>query len=81
MRENVVHGDLSPFNVLYSRGRAVMIDFPQAVDPRMASAARKLLERDISNVVRYFGRYGIDADAQAISDDLWERFRYDWSRG
>jgi RIO kinase 1 len=81
MRENIVHGDLSPFNILYRDGRAIIIDFPQAVDPRMASAARKLLERDIRNVTRYFARYGIEADPQAIADDLWERFTYDWSRG
>lgn len=79
LRENFVHGDLSPFNILYSQGRAVIIDFPQAVDPRTAPAAKKLLDRDVRNVTQYFARYGIEADPRAISDDLWERFSYDWS--
>jgi RIO kinase 1 len=74
--ENVVHGDLSPFNILYTEGRLVVIDFPQAVDPRMAPAARRLLERDVANVCKYFTRHGIEADAAGIARDLWERFTY-----
>ncbi|MHC4429157.1 MAG: RIO1 family regulatory kinase/ATPase domain-containing protein, partial [Planctomycetota bacterium] len=34
-----VHGDLSPYNVLYREGEPVIIDFPQAVDPRLNPAA------------------------------------------
>lgn len=79
LRENVVHGDLSPFNILYHDGRAVVIDFPQAVDPRVAPAARKLLQRDVRNVTQYFTRYGLEADGERIADDLWERFAYGWA--
>jgi RIO kinase 1 len=79
LRQNIVHGDLSPFNILYCRGRAVIIDFPQAVDPRMAPAAKKLLDRDVRNVARYFARYGLESDPQRFADDLWERFSYDWA--
>src|SRR6185295_17907670 len=46
MRENVVHADLSAFNMLYLRGKVTIIDFPQAVDPRQSAAAPRLLERD-----------------------------------
>ena len=28
-----IHGDLSPFNILYWNGQPVLIDFPQAVNP------------------------------------------------
>src|SRR5579875_3369990 len=31
---NRIHTDLSPYNILYWRGHLVVIDFPQAVDPR-----------------------------------------------
>ena len=31
---NQIYGDLSPFNLLYWRGRTWVIYFPQAVDPR-----------------------------------------------
>jgi RIO kinase 1 len=69
-----VHGDLSPHNVLYWRGEIAIIDFPQATDPRFNQDARALLGRDIANICRYFGQYGVGADAAMIADDLWRRF-------
>ena len=71
---NLVHGDLSPHNVLYQHGEVRIIDFPQASDPRFNRHAQELLSRDIANVVRYFGQYGIEADAAALSQELWGRF-------
>ncbi|MEX2247871.1 MAG: RIO1 family regulatory kinase/ATPase [Dehalococcoidia bacterium] len=69
-----VHGDLSPFNVLYDGERAVIIDFPQAVDPRSNHSALELLERDIDRICAYFERLGVAADARRLSRDLWGRF-------
>lgn len=69
-----VHGDLSPFNVLYWDGRVRLIDFPQAVDARFNSNARTLLERDVGNICAYFSRDGVEADAARISRDLWSRY-------
>jgi RIO kinase 1 len=77
LRLDTVHGDLSAYNVLLWKGRPVIIDFPQAVDPRFSSAARDLLERDIRNLARYFERYGIRPDAAALADRLW----WNWKRG
>ena len=34
LANNLVHGDLSPYNLLYWEDRIVAIDFPQAVDPQ-----------------------------------------------
>ncbi|HEV2170962.1 MAG TPA: RIO1 family regulatory kinase/ATPase [Candidatus Binatus sp.] len=72
---NVVHGDLSPYNLLYWNGRIVAIDFPQAVDPRINLNARSLLERDLENVCAHFTRYGIRADAQRIANALWINYK------
>lgn len=69
-----VHGDLSAFNILYWRGRITIIDFPQAVDPRVNGNARALLARDVENVCAYFRRFGVQADARRIADDLWRRY-------
>ena len=69
-----VHGDLSPYNVLYRTGRPVIIDFPQAVDPRFNSNALELLERDVDRICAYAGRSGVVADAWRLSRDLWSRF-------
>ncbi len=76
LANDVVHGDLSGFNILYSGGQVTVIDFPQAVDPRFAPAARNLLERDLANLGRYFSRYGIEFDASRHTSLLWGRFRY-----
>ncbi len=72
-----VHGDLSPYNILYWNDRIVVIDFPQAVDPRVNPNARSLLQRDLDNVCGYFERYGIHADANRIGNELWTRYRRD----
>ena len=71
---NVVHGDLSPYNILWWKDRATIIDLPQAVDPRFNRNARALLERDIANVCGYFARAGVRSDPQRIARDLWRRF-------
>lgn len=71
---HVVHGDLSPYNVLLWRGRPVVIDFPQAVDPRLNPAALTLLARDVEQLCHWARRRGIDADAAEIASDLWGRF-------
>lgn len=69
-----VHGDLSPHNVLYHRGRAVLIDFPQAVDARFNPNARDLLARDVENICRFAARHGVETDAPRITHELWGRF-------
>jgi RIO kinase 1 len=67
LRADIIHGDLSPFNVLYWRGETVIIDMPQAIDARLNRHGRELLARDVANVCAYFGR----AEAEAITARLW----------
>ena len=69
-----VHGDLSAFNVLYDGTKLKVIDFPQAVDPRVNQSALTLLERDIDRICAYVGRWGVEADAYRLSRDMWGRF-------
>jgi RIO kinase 1 len=69
-----VHGDLSAHNVLYHDGVVRIIDFPQAVDVRFNSHALTLLERDVDNLCRYFGRAGLEADPHRLARGLWARF-------
>src|SRR5439155_2462656 len=72
LRCNRIHGDLSPFNILVHGGRAILIDFPQAVDPRMNRNSFSLLSRDLENVCRHFStRYGIPADPSRIAGQMW----------
>jgi RIO kinase 1 len=69
-----VHGDLSAHNILWWDGHVVLIDFPQAVDARFNSQAERLFARDVDNVCRYFGQFGVKADSWRLSHDLWRRY-------
>lgn len=72
--QNRVHGDLSPYNVLWWEGRGVVIDFPQAVIASTNRNARWILGRDVRRLCDYFRPYGLDADPDAIAEGLWERY-------
>ena len=74
LAHNVVHADLSDYNVLFWRGRPVVIDFPQAVDPRFNRNAYQLLQRDLGNLVRTFERFGVRRDGRALAGAMWERW-------
>lgn len=71
-----IHGDLSPFNILYWNGKPTIIDFPQAVNPWDNPDSRFLLERDLRNVITWFEPYGVRADPVRIADDLWTGFQW-----
>lgn len=71
---NCVHGDLSPFNVIVHEDRPVIIDFPQAVDPRLNRNGNALLARDIANICRWGERHGVIRSDADIGADLWRRF-------
>ncbi|MGA9839751.1 MAG: RIO1 family regulatory kinase/ATPase [Thermoplasmata archaeon] len=60
-KAHLVHGDLSPYNTLYSEGRVVLIDVAQAM-PTDHPQATKLLERDLSNYAKFLGRLGVDVE-------------------
>ena len=62
---DVVHGDLSAFNVLWWRERPVIIDLSQAVDAVTHPAARDLLARDVERTASYFERMGVTIDRRA----------------
>jgi RIO kinase 1 len=68
---DVVHGDLSSYNILVWEGELTVIDFPQAVDPKKNRHAQAFLERDIHRVGEFFERRGLRKDWQRIAHDLW----------
>jgi len=57
-KANLVHGDLSEFNILYHNDKAIFIDISQAVDVQHPKA-EDFLVRDIQNIVNYFNKLGI----------------------
>ena len=71
MEQDRVHGDLSPYNILYWQGALKIIDFPQAVDPMDNPDAYSLFVRDVANVCEYFAQYGIESDPRRLALSLW----------
>jgi len=60
----LVHGDLSPYNVLLDRNLPVLIDVAQAVAADHPQA-KALFERDTKNFARYLRKMGVDvSDAE-----------------
>ena len=53
LKAGLVHGDLSEYNIMIPNGFPVLIDFGQAVQ-KGHPESRSFLERDISNLNRYF---------------------------
>ena len=73
---NVIHGDLSPYNILVWDGQVTLIDLPQAVDPRKNRHARGLLERDLFRVCEHFERFGVQSSAGQLTADLWTAWQF-----
>ena len=73
---NVVHGDLSPYNVLVWDGLVTVIDLPQAVDPRKNRHAQMLLERDVRRISEHFARFGVPSEPEVVAQDLWTAWTF-----
>ena len=66
----LVHADLSAYNLLWWKGRLVVIDLPQAVEFTTNTDAFELLHRDVANVGGWFGQRGIAIDVEAVYAEL-----------
>jgi RIO kinase 1 len=69
----LIHGDLSPYNILYWEGKVTLIDFPQVTLAEGNSSAYKILQRDLQRVCDYFAPYGVEAHAPTITRRLWSK--------
>lgn len=73
---NVVHGDLSAYNLLVWNGLVTVIDLPQAVDPRKNRHAKAFLERDVERICEWGTRHGVHRPAGRIAADLWTGWEF-----
>jgi RIO kinase 1 len=72
-RAGLVHGDLSPYNILAQGERLVVIDLPQVVDLVGNPSGPDFLLRDCANVCAWFRGKGLDdtvADEHALFGEL-----------
>ena len=57
-KADLVHGDLSEYNIMVWKGKPVVFDMSQAV-PTSHPMAKFLLKRDLANLNRFFSRFGV----------------------
>lgn len=67
----IVHGDLSPFNVLVDSEGPVIIDLPQAVNAAANNSAGMMLERDVVNMAIYFGGFAPELLKTDYGKEIW----------
>ncbi len=70
-----VHSDLSAFNILWHKQRAIVIDFPQMADFHLHPRAWYLLWRDVENLCASFARLGLIREAENVMELVNERAR------
>ena len=69
-RDGVVHGDLSPYNVLAAGERLVVIDLPQVLDLVANPAGPDFLLRDCQNLCTWFRRRGLEVDEHELFGEV-----------
>ncbi len=72
LHANIVHGDLSTYNILLSQGVPVIIDFPQSVDATANSNAKKLLIRDMRSLTTEFLSHKKGHKKLKYGEELWD---------
>jgi len=55
--KDLIHGDLSPFNVLLAWNGPTIIDLPQVVKATHNSQSEQFLVRDVRNVTQFFAKF------------------------
>jgi RIO kinase 1 len=73
---DLIHGDLSPYNVLWGANGPVIIDFPQIVSASHNSGSEQFFLRDADNILGHFAR--IDRSLFSRRGDpreIWNAYR------
>jgi RIO kinase 1 len=71
-KAEMVHGDISAYNVLIHRNKPYLIDLGQGVLLEHPNSD-EFLKRDIHNIVSYFKKFNIQADEKDIYDKITKK--------
>lgn len=66
---NLVHADLSPFNILNDKNKPVIIDMSQST-PLKTQGSKELFERDCKNMALFFSKHGLEKSTEELSRDV-----------
>ena len=72
---DLVHGDLSPYNILSAWNGPTLIDFPQTIAAAKNSSAERYFKRDLDGVRVYLAGFApslVDRDWE--TDDIWRAY-------
>jgi RIO kinase 1 len=64
----LAHGDMSAYNLLVHHGRLIMIDLPQVVDVIANPRGAEFLDRDATNIARWFSARGLSGTVTGPGD-------------
>ena len=80
---DLIHGDLSEFNILLGADGPVIIDFPQVVTAAKNSRSEPYFKRDLGNLLRFFSSLDPGVSKHASdADEIWHEYvRRDLSPG
>ena len=72
---DLIHGDLSPYNVLLAWNGPTIIDLPQVVKAAHNSQAEAFFLRDVRNVGEYFARFSPELRKRAgDGPQIWRKY-------
>jgi RIO kinase 1 len=70
----LIHGDLSPYNVLVAPDGPVIIDLPQVVSAAGNNAARMMLRRDVGNITINLAEWAPEVLDTWYAEEMWALF-------
>jgi RIO kinase 1 len=75
LRCDLIHGDLSPYNVLMAWNGPTLIDFPQVIGAAHNSQAERFFRRDLDTIRQFFVAKGAQLDGHAMdSEEIWRAY-------
>lgn len=74
LKQELIHGDLSAFNILYWEGKVTLIDFPQITSALGNRNAYQIFCRDVTRVCEYFQGQGVPCDGPELAEKLWWQY-------
>ena len=74
LRQGLIHGAQSEFNVLLAPDGPVIIDLQRVVDASGSNAACAMLERDVDDIRNTLGRFAPELLLTAFAGEIWRLY-------